>query len=795
MTSLVIGLFGLAGLVLWIADGALPSSFQEISRHYLIAPAALGMAVLGLGLWSVLRRAAAEHPAPDFQERRITRTAIVVLTGVTLATGLAGFTILRQGFDEEIAENVLLIARTTAGSIRNSLEQRFALAGTIALRPGLQRYLLSLENKPGDAATLALIKEIGDSFSTVGVTGIRFFDASGRPLTASGEMRRRAATLDIRLGTPAQYTASLFHAGGFYLHTGLDVVKDGKIIGKLEIEQSLELMPALFDEVRQRGESFDMLLCGRERDIARCFGTRFHERDTRMPLYDADGAPNQAIGRALHGLSGVASFRDARGVDVLAGYSPAGTLDLGIAINVDSRELYASFRQRLYVLAAILAALVGIGTAILRLQVYPLAASLRKAQRRLQVILDSANEAFVGMDRDGIITDWNENAVRIFGWTKEEAIGRPMAELIIPPSLRETHERGKARYLSTGLSTVLNQRLELTALRRDGEEFPVEITIGMTGLDDNVAFSAFMHDISARQRREADLRQSRQQLRMVADNMPALISYVDVNQRFLFSNRTFYDWFDRSPEQIPDCTIKDFLGDDGYREALPYIERALGGEKVTFERTHVDRAGRVRHNEATYLPDFDDSGRVRGMYVMVLDITQRTLMEQKLYEQATHDALTGLPNRSELTSRLEQAVQRINRSGQELAIMFLDLDGFKSVNDTLGHHAGDELLREFAERLKSAVRKSDTVARWAGDEFIVILEKSTLSIDAVHAVARKIMKAMEQPFACGGGRIVSTSIGIAFFKRGQESASEFISRADAAMYVAKRNGKNQYAFA
>lgn len=456
---------------------------------------------------------------------------------------------------------------------------------------------------------------------------------------------------------------------------------------------------------------------------------------------------------------------------------------------------FAAIKANTVVSAGLLVpAIIVIG--LLLLQVHRLAVSLDMAQHRVKTMLDSAHDAFVAIDRHGVVTDWNESAVLIFGWTKEEAVGKRLAELIIPPAFREQHEHGLERYLSTGKSTILNRRIELTALRRNGEEFPIEITISVAELDDNISFAAFMHDLSFRKCKEEDLRQSRQQLRMVADNMPALISYVDTDERFRFTNRTFYEWFGRSPEQIPNCTVHDFLGEDEYHKAKPYIDRALNGEKVTFERTHIDRLGRVRYNEATYMPDIDEHGVVRGMYVMVLDITQRTLMERKLYEQATHDALTGLPNRSELTSRLEQAVQRVNRSGQELAIMFLDVDGFKNINDTLGHHAGDELLREFAMRLKGSVRKSDTVARWAGDEFIVILEQSTLSIDSVHAVARKIMNTMAQPIKCSNtSRVVSTSIGIAFFKRGQESASEFISRADTAMYTAKRNGKNQYVFA
>jgi diguanylate cyclase (GGDEF)-like protein/PAS domain S-box-containing protein len=176
---------------------------------------------------------------------------------------------------------------------------------------------------------------------------------------------------------------------------------------------------------------------------------------------------------------------------------------------------------------------------------------------------------------------------------------------------------------------------------------------------------------------------------------------------------------------------------------------------------------------------------------VVRDITERKRTEEKLMFLAQYDILTGLPNRALFMDRLSGAILRASRSRSALAVMFLDLDGFKAINDTLGHHSGDDLLRKFAERLSLAVRKSDSVARLAGDEFTVILEGLTQPEIDTRDVAEKIIAAMQQQFELGERQVrVTTSIGLAIHEGGEADLNELLRRADDAMYRAKQRGKN-----
>lgn len=181
-------------------------------------------------------------------------------------------------------------------------------------------------------------------------------------------------------------------------------------------------------------------------------------------------------------------------------------------------------------------------------------------------------------------------------------------------------------------------------------------------------------------------------------------------------------------------------------------------------------------------------------YVTALrDVTRRHLAEDAVRVQAWHDALTGLPNRVLLMDRLEQALKQAEREGRRLALLFLDLDRFKPVNDSLGHAAGDELLKQTANRLLTLLRKGDTVARMGGDEFCVILNDAVLEGDAL-AVGQKIVAALHEPFPLAGQEVhIGTSVGIAFYPDHESDPERLLKLADMAMYRAKQNGRNQVA--
>jgi diguanylate cyclase (GGDEF)-like protein len=209
--------------------------------------------------------------------------------------------------------------------------------------------------------------------------------------------------------------------------------------------------------------------------------------------------------------------------------------------------------------------------------------------------------------------------------------------------------------------------------------------------------------------------------------------------------------------------------------------------------------GRLTADGTRYLaitgePRFDAGGRFLGYRGVGRDVTEIALARERIATLAYSDPLTGLANRASLGPSLEQAVQRARRRGSKLAVVFLDLDGFKEVNDLHGHGAGDALLVEVAERLRAHLRASDLVVRLGGDEFLVVLEE-VQDLAPVETVARKLLGEMRRPFALPGAAAgVTASIGISVFPDDSADSTALMKHADSAMYAAKQAGKNCLAF-
>lgn len=289
-------------------------------------------------------------------------------------------------------------------------------------------------------------------------------------------------------------------------------------------------------------------------------------------------------------------------------------------------------------------------------------------------------------------------------------------------------------------------------------------------------------------------------VRQVVDGVPGMLAYWDKDQLCRFANAAYESWFGVKPEELIGRSMRDLLGPI-YPRNLPYIEGALRGEEQAFEREIPDpQGGPPRNSQAHYLPHIV-AGEVQGFGVMVTDISRQKGVEAELREAqaraqalATHDSLTGLPNRLLAHERLERAIEQAKRFRRCAAVLFLDLDGFKVINDSLGHAAGDAVLREVAARMLASTRSSDTVARLGGDEFLILLPEVENSI-SVGVVAQKLLAAMVATQFSGGGQEfnVSFSVGGALFPDHGTSARELIAHADVALYRAKRSGKNQFA--
>lgn len=291
----------------------------------------------------------------------------------------------------------------------------------------------------------------------------------------------------------------------------------------------------------------------------------------------------------------------------------------------------------------------------------------------------------------------------------------------------------------------------------------------------------------AMQRQEA----SERRLRTITDNLPVLISYIDDQQRLRFLNATFRTWLGTEPDAVIGKTLLETIGPVLYEQRQPALKGALAGVRQRFE-TRSESNGVMRDLLTEYVPDLRADGTVAGVYTLSTDVTAFKQVERELDQLSRVDPLTGLPNRRQFDQRLSEALARARRSGQILALMFMDLDRFKQINDTLGHAAGDVVLQTFAARVRGAVRETDVLCRLAGDEFVLIAENLNESAEA-GLLAQKLLAAVQAPLEVMGSAVqLSTSIGVACTTADAESDVAFLARADDALYAAKAAGRGRW---
>ena len=304
-------------------------------------------------------------------------------------------------------------------------------------------------------------------------------------------------------------------------------------------------------------------------------------------------------------------------------------------------------------------------------------------------------------------------------------------------------------------------------------------------------FSSIMRDITQDRAAKEALQRSRETLQTVTDAMPALVAFIDTKERFRFLNAAYEKAYGEPTGAMLGKTVSEVVGDENYHIVREALHRALAGETVVFEQEHRNR-DMYRCEEINYLPQFDTHGDVAGVHSVTLDITERKKQELRLRALTTTDHLTGLLNRAGFEERLATALSQASAERTIGALLLIDLDGFKSVNDTYGHAVGDVLLRTFGQRLARVVRPYDGVARFGGDEFAVILERLPLQ-DNAKTVAANILHVCNRPFRLGTATVrIGASIGIAGFDANTLAQSVVFEAADEALYEAKSRGKGLF---
>ncbi|MGH9018281.1 MAG: diguanylate cyclase domain-containing protein, partial [Acidimicrobiales bacterium] len=405
------------------------------------------------------------------------------------------------------------------------------------------------------------------------------------------------------------------------------------------------------------------------------------------------------------------------------------------------------------------------------------------------------NSAAVTMlvSADGHVQSVSGALIRLLGHDPDVIEHRPLAEIVDEPdrpALVEALARAHA-----GASAANPATVALRLRRHDGSEtVPFELSI--VNLVDDPTVGGFIvsaHDITARAEAERELRSTLSLLKATLDATADGILVVDTEGRVTSSNQRFTDMWrlpDGALESLDyDATIA-FIVDQVARPDA-FLTTLAGVRDDPDSDTHDSiqfRDGRVFEHHST--PQRVD-GNLVGRVWSFRDVTDRRRLEEELSYQAFHDALTGLANKALFQDRLQHAVARNERTGAHLAVLFLDLDNFKTINDSLGHSAGDQMLARVAEILVGCLRRIDTAARLGGDEFAVLVEDIEDHDDIVR-LAERILSAVREPVVVGHTKMTaSVSIGITFDAAGTTS-EQLLRNADLAMYTAKEQGKNRF---
>jgi diguanylate cyclase (GGDEF)-like protein/PAS domain S-box-containing protein len=482
---------------------------------------------------------------------------------------------------------------------------------------------------------------------------------------------------------------------------------------------------------------------------------------------------------------------------------------------------------------------------------------------RLAAIISGASDAFVGISVEGAVTEWNTAAENLFGWDRTEAMGRPLDQLIIPAAQQEEHRAGLDRLRRGGAGRILNRPVELTARTRGGREVPVELTVwradgspgggepvksemysGEVDLDSGEPrtgeFYAFIRDTTDRTRaarRQRTIADAQMAIAAVELSPQKVMQEICVRAQALTGADAACLEVVEGPEMVYQAATgaaEDSLGlrvrIDASLSGLAVAtgETLICRDSETDPRVNAEVARRTGARSLVVVPlrrgrkvhgvikvysvrpdrfDEDDSSTLNLLAAPFGAALANAWRLEESAAEAVTDPLTHLGNRTHALRELDRALLRQRRRGEgHTAVMFLDLDRFKQVNDTLGHGAGDEVLTAVAEKLRLTLRGTDTCARYGGDEFLVICE-GVASANDITVLAQRLISLISGPYPIDAGAIgafsggggadtdpvaeIGVSIGIAV--SAGASSMELLQAADEAMYEAKHGGGDRYA--
>ena len=416
--------------------------------------------------------------------------------------------------------------------------------------------------------------------------------------------------------------------------------------------------------------------------------------------------------------------------------------------------------------------------------------ALAASEMRYRALFESAPLGIALTNVEGTVIAANETMSRMFGYRLED-----LSRINIRSLYGNLAERDVLLRRVREEHAVHGYELELR--RRDGSMFFGSLTVKQLDDGQGGTMLSMWEDITARKQAQKELQDSEARFRDIVDHSPIGMMISSLDGRVIQANRALCTMLGYERGELEQLSFRDITHPDDRVESEEQFQKLVSGKapRYQIEKRYLRKDGKPVWTQltASLLRHVGDA----SSYVLgqIEDITESRLWREQMFHQAYYDPLTDLPNRRLLLDRVNQALGDAHRNGRSAAILFLDLDHFKEINDSLGHDVGDRLLREVAGRLKGCVRRGDTVSRQGGDEFVIVLTDMEQPQDA-SLISRKILEALGVPIRIEGHLLtITTSIGISLYPEdATEDGYELIKKADEAMYAAKQEGRNRHRY-
>ena len=432
---------------------------------------------------------------------------------------------------------------------------------------------------------------------------------------------------------------------------------------------------------------------------------------------------------------------------------------------------------------------------------------ISKDRSTIQRMTDNIQDVIFVLDMNLNYTYVSPSVKILRGYEPEEVLKQAPLDAFTSSSL-DLSKRTLSEFMELGKlehKEDISRTLQLEIKRKNGTNVWTETMVSFIR-DKNqrpVGILGVMRDITERKKAESQrevmleaIRQGEEKYRTILESIQEGYFEVDLNGKFTFCNNSMARLTGHSKEELLGMNHKQLTNEETAKEVFQAFSEIYNTEEPSkgFDWQIIRKDGGEGYIEASVSLQKDSSGKPTGFKGMIRDITERKRTEQQINYMATHDALTGLPNRLMFSQLLNQAIRSAQRHRKQLAVLFIDLDRFKAINDSLGHEAGDRLLKEMAKRFKRSLRADDVVGRLGGDEFVIFIEELE-EFRQVENVAHKILTTTIQPMTLQGEECrVTASIGISMYPGNGTDEQTLIKNADMAKYFAKEEGKNNYQF-